>query len=709
MPKLRKRMFYTHRHRDRLVKNTIREVIQAFDHDEVDYLTESGSAQSDTDIYRQLQQNSDSSFEHEGNVSYQLIQQKATVENEEIEEGEEVNINVIEGGIPSDDYDSEDSVESEDENNGIDIVRLRQNLVQWSHNNDICISAITNLLRVLRKEEIMNCLPADGRTLLRTPRTANTIVMEHGRYCYFEIEKGLRHTIEISGTRRVPEEIHLSINVDGLPLVKSSKSQLWTILASFRNFVNKTPFLVGAFHGYEKPPAAGVFLYDFVEETEKLMQNGFNWKGNNIKFFIDCFICDAPARAYISCTKGHTGYYGCPKCETKGIYRGKIVFPEMNSPLRTAESFINQTQKQHHTGVSPLLDIVTDMVLDMPHDYMHLVLLGQTKKMLKIMTGKLSAMKLGTQQISDISKRQVALRKHIPFDFARKPRALDELDRMKATEYREFLLYTGPIVLRKIVRQDVYEHFLKLSVAIRILAMHGINVDQNRYAKSLLEAYFIDFIKLYGENNVTYNTHGLLHLADDALKWGALDEFSAFIFENQLQQIKKMVRKNDKPLEQLSNRIFEIRSIQSNIITIDNTINTYKLGAECYNGCLINECRGPMYKKIEFKHFIITTKAPNNYCIMTDESIVLVKSICHRNNGIVVIGKILKNGTPFFTSPAPSTCFGIVQFSGTYSSLRVFSIDDIKNKAVVLPVFDECYRYEDRHNNIVVFPLIHNQ
>lgn len=115
--------------------------------------------------------------------------------------------------------------------------------------------------------------------------------------------------------------------------------------------------------------------------------------------------------------------------------------------------------------------------------------------------------------------------------------------------------------MRKIIRQDVYEHFLKLFVAIRILATPGINVEQNRYAKNLLETYFIDFIKLYGENNVTYNTHGLLHLADDALKWGALDEFSAFIFENQLQQIKKMIRKNDKPLEQLSNRIFEIKNI----------------------------------------------------------------------------------------------------------------------------------------------------
>lgn len=120
---------------------------------------------------------------------------------------------------------------------------------------------------------------------------------------------------------------------------------------------------------------------------------------------------------------------------------------------------------------------------------------------------------------------------------------------MKATEFHEFLLYIGSIVLRKIVKPDVYNHFIKLLVAIRLLATPGIDVEQNRYAKCLLEEYFAKFLQLYGLHNATYNTHGLLHLADDVLRWGALDEFSAFIFENHLQHIKKLIRSNDKPLE----------------------------------------------------------------------------------------------------------------------------------------------------------------
>jgi len=67
----------------------------------------------------------------------------------------------------------------------------------------------------------------------------------------------------------------------------------------------------------------------------------------------------------------------------------------------------------------------------------------------------------------------------------------------------------------------------------------------------------------------------MLHLADDALRWGALDDFSAFTFENHLQYIKKLVRGNDKPLEQLSNRVHEIRN--SRYVTFNDTISTYKL------------------------------------------------------------------------------------------------------------------------------------
>lgn len=54
--------------------------------------------------------------------------------------------------------------------------------------------------------------------------------------------------------------------------------------------------------------------------------------------------------------------------------------------------------------------------------------------------------------------------------------------------------------------------------------------------------------ELYGKEILHYNFHSLLHLADDAKRYGVLDNTSAFIFENELHRIKYMIRGKSKPL-----------------------------------------------------------------------------------------------------------------------------------------------------------------
>ena len=77
--------------------------------------------------------------------------------------------------------------------------------------------------------------------------------------------------------------------------------------------------------------------------------------------------------------------------------------------------------------------------------------------------------RLSLRQRNDISERLVALNGKMPSDFSRQPRSLTELDRWKATEFRQFLLYTGPIVLQGIVSEEMYSHFLTLHVGFSIM------------------------------------------------------------------------------------------------------------------------------------------------------------------------------------------------------------------------------------------------
>jgi len=51
--------------------------------------------------------------------------------------------------------------------------------------------------------------------------------------------------------------------------------------------------------------------------------------------------------------------------------------------------------------------------------------------------------------------------------------------------------------------------------------------------------------------NFLYNTHGLIHLVQDARKYGALDSVSCFPIENYLGLLKRMVRRPQNPVEQI--------------------------------------------------------------------------------------------------------------------------------------------------------------
>ena len=84
--------------------------------------------------------------------------------------------------------------------------------------------------------------------------------------------------------------------------------------------------------------------------------------------------------------------------------------------------------------------------------------------------------------VDEISRKLTDLQPFIPTIFARKPRGLDVIDRWKATELRQFLLYTGKLVLKDILRGELYDNFQVLSVAMCILACPKTASLHNRYA-----------------------------------------------------------------------------------------------------------------------------------------------------------------------------------------------------------------------------------
>ena len=345
---------------------------------------------------------------------------------------------------------------------------LAKQLAEWAVNCRIPHSSLSILLSILRVHHAD--LPKDPRTLLHTEKKYTVQTLAGGSYYHFGIASGILEKLASSSDAKLEEHITLQINIDGLPLFRSSNDSFWPILGMLDSPLIKEPFIIGLYHGGgQKPTSAIEFLSGFVKEMKELQENGILHNGRYYRIQLSAAICDAPARAFIKNVKGHSGYAGCDKCTQWGDYDGKIIFPETDAPLRTDVQFDEMEDREHHLGPNPLKVLNIGMVSQCPLDYMHLVCLGVMRRLLWLWTRGPLPRRIGSRCAECISGMLVNLAGFIPREFARKPRSLREVDRWKATEFRQLLLYTGPVVLLGNLCDAMYKNFLILHVAIFIL------------------------------------------------------------------------------------------------------------------------------------------------------------------------------------------------------------------------------------------------
>jgi hypothetical protein len=82
-----------------------------------------------------------------------------------------------------------------------------------------------------------------------------------------------------------------------------------------------------------------------------------------------------------------------------------------------------------------------------------------------------------------------------------------------------------------------------------------------QFAQDLLNYFVKSFEVIYGKHLISHNVHGLLHLCQDYKLFGPLENVSCFPFENFMKTFKVLLRKHEKPLEQIVKRYKEMKLI----------------------------------------------------------------------------------------------------------------------------------------------------
>lgn len=554
----------------------------------------------------------------------------------------------------------------------------------WAQVRDVSHAQLDSLLKILKQYHPE--LPSCSKTLLSTVRkldiknmlSANNTL---GEFTYLGIENGLTNQLNeglftILNKRNITH-LELLCNVDGLPIHKSTSCQMWPLLVVvYLKGCKIPPFAVAIFIGNAKPFSLETYIECFIDEINILTSVGFMYNQQRFTVALKYFICDAPARSFLKSIKPHNSYFGCEKCNIKGRYVNyRILYKYVPGvEARTDDTFSQQLHKEHHLGTSPLTKIanfglVTGFILD----YMHMACLGTMRRLLNYWFKSSSEYCVSPSLRKEASRRMLQIAVSFPKEFNRKPRTLSELDRWKASEFRSFLLYSGPVVLKGLLSEVRYKHFLYFHCAMRIVCDGTYALDTGRLAVDLIEKFSKNFENLYGNSEPVYNTHSLVHLVEEAVRNRySLNDFNCFVFENYLGKLKRMLRTPNRPLSQVCKRLLEQNSLKlRDSIEVTTTKISNKIVALNVNHVTVS-----------------TSRDRESYILLKDNKVMKVLAIIEEHDSFFFVGSLFLNVRNMFDDPPCSACLDTFKVSHLSTYQFKVSMDRFLTKCLLLPLLE---------------------
>lgn len=395
----------------------------------------------------------------------------------------------------------------------------------------------------------------------------------------------------------------------------------------------------------------------------------------------------------------HNAVEGCQKCTISGEWKNnRTCFPRTNCAKRTDFEFRNRAIPAHHREYSILERLPINMIDDfIVAEDLHLFHLGLMKKCIKIW--KDGPTKWSDTDIKKLNEMLKNMNSDMPTDIHRSLRSIDCFKFWKGSELRTFLLYVGPVVLKHILNEMEYHHFMKLFCAVTLCSTDKY-LNKNKETMSQLirecfDEYIEEFIDLYGIEYVSSNVHNLTHVMDDVSKFGNLTKISAYRYENCLGGFKLRLQTCNLPLEQISRRISESNLDYRDPIDYERN--------DFINDPILNypfENAGEqVFRQIIFgANLLLNCRKFGDKWFLTDcGNVVEFHFALKRNAQYLIYGNCIEKKVNFFTQPFNSENIYIFAGKNEKSVPNYYNIQNVMAKLICI-----------RNNEELIFmPLLH--
>lgn len=529
----------------------------------------------------------------------------------------------------------------------------------------------SNILLKYLKYKYGENIPADYRTLLRTPIKPVPKSITPGNYVHLGVHQALMQSISEAGTV-LSSSIFLQFFVDGLRISRSTKDEAWIIMLNVRKASKRRliPKVVGVHYDQKKPSDFNDFLWPFVQELLELLENGFVANGIVFQLNILNFVLDAPSRTSCKCVKHINGYYACDYCLAEGdSIDHRMAFLDLEAELRNDHDYRSRKYDEYHKRESVLELLPIDMVYAFPPDYLHCVLLGVVNW---ILSHLYTAPK--TLSVADhlkINERIEEFKKTQPNEFQRNLRSfIGNIGLMKGTEFRQYLLFVFPLLLDGIVSDEILANFMKLQIASVIFSHKRFDCYYDE-ADELMRVFIEEFAEIYHPRHVVYCVHSLCHMKMFVERYGPWDNFSTFEYETFNSTVKDMLHGNVMPLTQITNRIMEVYNAPHHDFDLKETDIEIK-----------NRLDDGSFSTL--KHYDLTFKtnvSGQNYILLKTGLAVKLLSIQHDtlSNEIKLLGKPFKHQSSVYHC-VDTTRFNMFKSEYEFDRPITFQVNEIDGK-----------------------------